>query len=137
MSQTLIRQELEERIKTFAANWNPPLQVSYEGLPFVKPIDNSPFLQVFLLPSRTINPTVDGVRKRMVGIFQVSVWVQDGDGNSQRRAEQIAQGVIDYFPIVPKTPPVSIEGTPYMSSPLLDSNWRIIPVTMMYRLETI
>lgn len=129
----IIRQELETRLKAFADAQTPPVLLSYEAVPFIKPTNFAPFLQCFFIPSITLNTDVAGSHKRELGIFQVNVWCADGNGSAT--IEALAQGVIDAFPIIPKTGSVSIEQTPHMSAAIIDNGWRIVPVTIRYRLE--
>lgn len=129
-----IRSELETRLKTWADAQSPKIPIAFEGVPFTKP-PGTPFLQAYLMPAVTINPTVDGIRSREVGIFQVNCWVADGKGSAE--AEALARNIINLFPLVPKTGTVSIEKTPSMASPLIDDGWRVVPVTITYRQELI
>ena len=48
--------------------------------PFTKPTDDSTWLQPFVLPSYPKNATVDGIRYREQGHWQVNIWSPDGKG---------------------------------------------------------
>lgn len=127
-----IRSELETKLAAFAAAHVPPLPVAYEGVPFIKP--SGPFLECFLKKSGTLDVTVDGTRQRELGLFLVNVWVKDGAGSAV--AEDIAQGIINYFPIVPQTFSVNISNTPNASPAIVDANgWRVIPISIRWRAE--
>lgn len=130
-----IRSELEGTLLTWAAAQSPPLLVCVEGVPFVKPT-NAPYLQVWLTSSVTTNPTVDGKRKRVRGFVSVNICVPDGKGSKQ--AEDLAQQIVDLFPVVPKSlfTTVSIEQTPQTGQAMIDNAFRVIPVTIRYRQES-
>lgn len=127
-----VRSELEARVLTYANSQNPPIPVSYEGVPFTRP--NGTFLQCFMLPSTTINPTVDASRRRTRGAMQVNVWVKDGKGSYL--VDKIAEDIVNLFPVVPKTGITSIEQTPQTGQAITESDFRIVPVTIKYRVES-
>lgn len=125
-----IRQELELRLKDWANSQSPKIPVAWEGKPFTKPTSGV-YLQPFLLPTKPMNPSVDGKLIREFGIFHVNCWGIDGQGVGA--VEQLAQNIVDLFPILPKVGTVSIEQTPAIENPIIDSGWRVIPVTISYR----
>lgn len=134
MGNSTIRAELETRLRTWADAQSPAIKIAFENMPFTKPTSGV-FLETFLIPNITLNPTIDASRQRLMGIFQVNCWASS-DNKGMKAAESLAQSVIDLFPVVPKTGSVSIERTPYASPSLLDnSGWRIVPVTIQYRLD--
>lgn len=130
-----IRQELESKVAEWAATQSPPIPVSYEGVPFTKPA-SGPYLQLFMLPSVTTNPTVDGVRKRIRGFFQINVCVPDGKGSKQ--VEEIAEAIASLFPVADKAafPTVSIEQHAQTGQATIDAGFRVVPVTVRYRQES-
>jgi hypothetical protein len=133
MSIQVIRAYFETRLKTFADSQSPAVPISFENLAFTKPTSGN-FLECFLLPNQTINPTVDGLRKREIGIFQVNCWTRQGAGSGDGMS--LAQSIVDLFPLIPKGV-VSVEKTPSIEKSLLDpSGWYITPVTVEYRLES-
>lgn len=133
MSNAVVRAALETKLKQWADSQSPAVPVSFENVSFTKPSDGT-FLECMLIPNMTLNKEVSGSRATLVGLFQVNCWARQGKG--MRAAEQLAQNVINLYPIVPKTGAVSIEGTPYAESPLYDnSGWIIVPVVINYRLE--
>lgn len=133
MSNTTIRAEFETRLKAWADAQVPPVPIAFEGAAFAKPTAGV-FLQPSLLPNPTMNLEVSGKRKTYIGIFQVNCWALEGRGMGE--VEQLAQDVIDLFPFLPKTGPVSIEQSPAAEKPLPDgSGWVIVPVTIKYRME--
>jgi len=134
MSNSVIRAELEARLKTWADAQLPKVPVSYEGVAFTKPTDGV-FLESFLLPTTTIDVNVDGSRKRYLGIFQINCWAKSGSG--MRPVETLAQEIIDLYPILPKSGAVSIEATPEAERAVPDtSGWMVVPVVIEYRYES-
>jgi hypothetical protein len=135
MSNAIIRASFETRLKTWAdAQTNPKVYISFQGVPFTKPVDGSTFIECILVPNVTLNPTLDGARKTYYGIFQVNCWAPQGKG--MRAVETLSQAIVDLFPLVPKTGGVSIEGTPSTRPALQDaSGWVVVPVTIKYRYE--
>lgn len=134
MSNTIIRAELETRLKAWADAQDPKIPVSFENAAFVKPTTGV-YLECFLIPAATIDVDVGATRKRRLGLFQINCWAKSGTG--MRQAETLAQNVIDLFPILPKTGAVSIEATPYADDSIPDpSGWLAVPVTIKYRHES-
>jgi hypothetical protein len=125
-----VRPELETILATWANSSG--IKVAWEGKQFDKPT-SSPYVQPFLLPGTTINPTVDGTRQREVGIFQINVWGLDGKGAAE--TEGLAYQVASLYPIVPKVGTVSIERSPTIGPPFIEAGWRVVPVTILYRRE--
>ncbi len=127
---TTLRQELETRLDTFAKSIGIP--VSYENVPFTKP--QTPWIECSISSTGTTNVTTDGHRTRERGTFQVNVWSVSGKGMGQ--IDQIVDGLIAAFPVIPKIGTVSIEQTPSRSRAVLDiSGYVISAVTIMYRQE--
>ena len=127
-----IRSELEGRLKDWAVSQIPRLPIAYEATPLTKPTTGM-FLQPFLLPAMTQNPTVDANRTRELGIFHVNCWAKEGEG--LYKLEALADEIVKLFPILPKVGSVSIERTPSKHQPMYDSGWVIIPVVIYYRRE--
>ena len=137
-----VRSELTVRLSAFAAAYSnntvqpyvTKLAVSYENIPFVKPINNEPFLEMFIVPAHTKDVTVDGTRQRENGFMQVNIWSKAGVGTAQ--GEAIAYALRAAFPVLPKQGTVSVEATPSIKPAILDgAGYRIIPVIISYRQE--
>lgn len=129
-----IRTELEGRLAAFAAAQSPPLQVAWEGMPFVKP--TTPWLECFLASAGTICPTVDGTRTRERGTLSINVWVPNGQGAG--KSDSIAQALMKAFPVVPKQGTVSIEQPGNTSRIILDvSGWIMQPISFQYRCDSV
>lgn len=127
-----VRDELEAKLISFAATNN--IALSLEGVPFVRP-SGLPYLQCWMLGSQPADITVDATRKRIRGVFAINVCCLDGRGSKQ--VETLAAQVTALYPIVPKElfSTCSIEQTPQTGQAMIDSNYRIIPVTVRYRQE--
>lgn len=129
---TNARSELTVRLAALAASLSVP--VSYENVAFTKPLNNGPFLEMFIVPAYTKDVTVDGTRQRLTGFMQCNVWCPQGKGTKQ--GEDIANAIVSAFPVVPKTGAVSVEATPTIKQAVLDtSGYRIIPVCVEFRME--
>lgn len=132
MSNAIIAAFFETRIKTFAATESTTLTVAYEDVPFTPP-ERGAYLEIFLLPANTINCTVDGIRNRYLGIFQVNIYTKAGTG--RKTSEILEKKIIDLFPVVPKGT-VSIEQTPsaYRIHQEL-AGWKCTAISINYRYE--
>jgi len=133
MSQAAIRKELESKLINWAANYSTPIKLALENVPFVKPTDYSPFIEVYLVPSLVKSTTVDGINRRYIGIFHLNVWTKDGQGAGL--SERVLQEMENLFPVVPKSGNVSIEKTPNASRGVASEGWRVTPITINYRYE--
>jgi hypothetical protein len=131
-----LRSELEVRLEDWASSQDPAIPIAWEGVSFVRPEgveETTAYLQPFLMPALTVNPTVDGTRSRLTGIFQINIWTRENFGSAY--GEEIAESLINLYPVVPKTGTVSIEQTPSVTQALYDAGWRIVPLTIRYRQE--
>ena len=133
MSNKVVRVILETRLKAWADAQVPKVPIAFEGTPFSKPAASA-YLEPVLIPNVTINNELSGQRKTHLGMFEVRCWYPSGRGMGG--VEQLANNVINLFPILPKTGSVSIENTPYAEqSPIDDAGWIIVPVIILYRYE--
>lgn len=133
MSNSIVRAELETRLKTWAEAQSPKVPIAFENVPFTKPTDGV-FVEAILIPNITLDANVAADRQTLMGIFQVNCWARSGKGMGE--VERLANSIIGLYPILPKTGNVSIEKTPYVESSIQDtSGWVISPVTIMYRYE--
>lgn len=136
MSNQIIAAALESRLKAWAEAQVPPVPVAFEDVAFNKPTNGTPWLEPILIPNDTMNKEVSGGRKTYLGFFQVNVWAPKGEGMG--RARSLAQSIVNLFPLLPKVGAVSIEATPTASRPMDgDQNWKIVPVLIKYRYESI
>lgn len=133
MTQRTIRSEIESKLKAWADSQNPVIPIAFENIPFTKP--DSTFIELYLIPSTTVNTTIGANRATQLGTFQCNIYSKAGVGT--KSSEDIAQALINLFPVVPKTGSVSIEQTGSIMNPLYDAQWRVLPVRFRYRQENI
>lgn len=128
-----IRSELEAPLATYATANNIP--VAWEGKPFTKPTTGD-YLRIFFLNKSITNPTIDFESKRTRGMVQIDVCVPDGKGS--KHAEELAEAIAALYPAANKQAfaTVSIEQHPQIGRAMIDTNFRIIPVTIEYRQES-
>lgn len=134
MSQQTIRAYFEGKLKTYADAHSPVLKVAYENVAFTPPSSGT-YLEAYLLPAYTLNPFVSATHKREGGVFQVSVVGEATKGT--KALYDVAQEIVNLFPVVPKDSAVSVEQTPHIAKPFFTEAGRIsLPVSIMYRLES-
>lgn len=133
MTQRTLRNELESKLLAWANSQTPQIKIAFENIEFTKP--DTTFMEVYIIPATSVNPTVDVKRVSLYGTFQCNIYTKAGEGT--KKAEDLAQSLIDLFPVVPKSGTVSIEQTGSIMNPLYDSQWRILPVRFRYRQENV
>ena len=136
MTQRTIRSEVEAKVKAWAAAQSPAIPIAYENVTFTKPSptdDNSRFIELYIIPATTVNQTVNAARKTLTGLIQFNIYTVAGVGT--KKSEELAQALIDLFPVVPKTGSVSIEQTGSIMNTLYDAQWLVTPVRFRYRQE--
>ena len=129
MTQRTLRKEIEDKVASWAATKSIP--IAYENVTFVKP--TTTFIELYIIPATTVNPTVNAKRTTLYGMIQFNIYCKSGEGS--KKSEDLAQELIDLFPVVPKIGTVSIEQTGSIMNPLYDSQWRVLPVRISYRQE--
>lgn len=130
---SIVRAYFESALTTWASSQSPAIPISYENVPFTKP-SSGPYIECFLLPAATVARTTKGDKTREVGIFQVNVWVLEGQGSGP--AQSIADSIAALFPLVPKSGAVSIEKPPSIERAIYDvSGWYVLPLVIHYRHE--
>lgn len=134
MSTAIVRAALEEKIRAWAESKTPEVPVAYQNRPFTKP-DSGLWVECFLIPNTNVARNVRAVQYRMLGIFEVHVWIKKGARNGMIDAEAMAEEIKNLFPIVPKGT-VSIEQIPTIGRSISDSSgWVIVPILIPYRYE--
>lgn len=128
-----VRSDLESRLAAWVALQTQTIEVAWEGWEFDKPPSDL-FIQPIIIPARSINASVDGVRYREIGIFQVNVWGIDGKGSGE--TESIAQSLINFFPVFPKFSSTSIDQIGHIGQAEPINGYRVLPVSFYYRRET-
>ena len=79
MSNKLIRNLLENRLKTWAAARTPAIRVAYQDAPFT-PNPGETYLECFHLPATTDSQDLAGTHKLYQGIWQVTIVKPKGKG---------------------------------------------------------
>lgn len=135
MSNSIIRAELTTRLRAWADAQVPKVPIAFENAAFTKPLTGS-FLQPVLVPNITIDADLAGTHQRLVGIFEIACWSPSGKGIVT--VESLSASVIALFPLLPTVGTVHIQSTPYAGQAQPEpSGWIVVPVTVMYRYETI
>lgn len=127
-----VRSDLESRLATWAANQNPPIEISWEGVSYDKP--SKLFLQAVLSPTKPSMSGVSGIRYRELGIFHINIWGIDGVGSAE--VESIAASLVNLFPVFPKFADTSIEQVGHIGQAEIMNGYRVLPVSFYYRRET-
>ncbi len=78
---------------------------------------------------------MSAARKTLTGLIQFNIYTKEGGGT--KKSEELAQALIDLFPVVPKTGTgtVSIEQTGSIMNTLYEAQWLVTPVRFRYRQE--
>lgn len=138
MSNAIIRAAFETRLVTWAAEQSPPVPLAFQNRKFAKPVAPSRYAEAYLLPGRTVSLTLDGVHRRYVGIFQLSLFLPDQVGSGA--GEALLPGLDALFPT---TAPLSRAGMlvwitePMSAAPALpaDDGRFMLPVSCRYRAD--
>lgn len=129
-----VRVELEGMLKRWADIQSPKISILWESSPDFLPPKGEPFIAAYVIPNGIIDVTVDGLRQREIGIFQLNIYVEDGKG--MRKGEEIARQLVSLFPIVPKmSNGIQIERTPQIRPYVKEKNYKVIPVEVFWRKE--
>lgn len=138
MSNKLCRRAIETRIATWAAARAPALAVAFENVAFT-PVQGSPYLRVFLLPSDTDSSDLAGSHRLYHGVYQVNIVAPSAGGPGV--AEGIEDEIAALFPLnlriaVPGLT-VQVSSPVTASSGVSDPTGYIVPVSFQYRADTI
>ncbi len=128
-----VRSDLETRLQLWADSQSPKLKIAWEGQAFQKPTSGV-FLQAFIMRAKSRNSNLSGIDYREHGLWQISVWGLDGKGSAE--TEQVAQDLVNLFPVVPKFAQTSIEQVGTISQADIIDGWRVVHVTFPYRKES-
>lgn len=129
MSQVLIRQALEQWLGGMAS----PLTTANENAEF-KPVVDTAYQRVSLLPATPDNAAIGGNYHREVGIFQVSLFypANVGDADARERAELIKTRFRRGLRLTQDGLVVTIMRTPAIASGFNDKDRWVIPVSISY-----
>lgn len=132
MSIVTVRSTITKALASWAIDKGIPL--ARERQPFTKPANNGTFVELTIIPAKTILASIDGQRKRYVGDVIINIWTKDGQGTGE--AEKLAEELAELFSVVPKKQmPVSVETVPCVRRPISDAGYMILPLTFSYRME--
>nr|WP_286948257.1 phage tail terminator-like protein [Pseudomonas sp. UBA6718] len=79
MSNKLIRQLFENRLKTWAAARSPALRIAYQDAPFT-PVAGETYLECFVLPADTDSQDFAGEHRLYRGVWQITIVKPKGNG---------------------------------------------------------
>ena len=96
MSDAIIRQILEGRLKTWADARSPALKVAWQNKKFDPP--STTYLRAFLLPARTRSLDVAGKHRVYTGVFQVDIVTPANAGSADPGS--ITAELDTLFPVV-------------------------------------
>ncbi|USX01859.1 DUF4128 domain-containing protein [Pseudomonas proteolytica] len=80
MSDRIIRSLFEARLKAWASAHVPALPIAYEDVAFTPPVNDAPYLKIFLLPGNTDSEDLEGKHASYRGVLQISVVTKAGEG---------------------------------------------------------
>lgn len=136
MSQKTIRAALESRLKTWADAQAPAIPCAWENVPYL-PTVGARYLRPYMIPAATYDAAVTADITRYTGIFQVSIYMPEGTGAGA--AETIAESLIALYPITISIDKsglnIVIERTPSIGTAMHDEGWRVLPVSIRYRVD--
>lgn len=98
MSDFLIRQLFEQRLKTWAELNQLPLQLENQifDAPNAPDQRDNAYLRAFLLKAATVSSDIEGIHRGYSGVFQIDIVTARGIGPAQ--AEGIADQLSGLFP---------------------------------------
>ncbi|WP_054064869.1 phage tail terminator-like protein [Pseudomonas asplenii] len=139
MSDTLIRAAFETRLASWASTRSPVLPVAYEDVSFEPPSDGSAYLKAFLMPASTGSEDLAGAHSVFLGVFQVSIVTQAGQGRGI--ASRIADELRELFPnnLGLQSGGLTVYvRTPLATAPsLAGDTTTTLPTSFQYRADTI
>ncbi len=127
-----LRSEIESRLASFAAAQTPPIPISLENRKFSKPSEGY-YLSVVFLDSTPISNNLSASGVRLYGLFQISCYGPLGVGTGE--IEDLAQKIVDIYPVIPKVGTVSIEKPLSIAQGFPMDNFFCVPITGKYRVE--
>jgi len=128
VSNRLIRSGLEQIVATWAAAKSPAIPVAYDNQVFTPP--EGRYLRVLFLPGQTTSEDLDGLQRTFVGVFQVSLYMPNGQGAGASHAleeelialypkeTEIVSGGLRVRLTRPMSAAVSIPGTTHYHTPI-------------------
>lgn len=127
-----LRSEIESRLASFAAAQVPPIPIALENRKFTKP-SGGYYLEVHFLNSTPISNNLSASGVRLYGFFQISCYGPLAEGTGA--IEDLAQKIVDLYPVIPKVGTVSIEKPLSTAQGFPMDNFFCIPITGKFRVE--
>lgn len=137
MSNKIIRAAIEGRLKAWADAQSPAIPVFFENRGKAPAVGQT-HLRGFLMPADTLNPSQGSQHLHYHGIYQVSIFMAEGNGTGD--IEDLAGEIADLF----KCPTtiqkfginVNVQQAPAVGSGAPDSGFYMMPVTIKYDADT-
>lgn len=138
MSNKLIRQLFEARLKTWAAARVPALPVAWENVAFTPPASGA-YLRAFVMPADSDSLDLQGVHTVRRGVWQVSIVTRGVVGTGL--ASTIEDELVALFPnnlqLTSGTFKVFVR-TPMSAASVIQGDTEItVPVSCSYRADTV
>jgi hypothetical protein len=134
MSQQKIRAALETAFAAWATTNT--VAVAWQNKPYT-PVTGTKYCRPYLLPATTQNPSLGDAHKRMIGIFQVSLYLKLGDGPGA--AETLADSLCSTFArgngFTASGVTVRILESPSIRPAFNDEGWYVVPVDIPYQAD--
>lgn len=138
MSDKAIRKALEGTLKLLCESIVPKIPISYQNVTFTPKL-GVPYVQCFVLPAKTLDPSIGASHVRKVGIFQVSAYFPVNEGSS--KIEAFKESVENIFyrgkSIKQDNLWVVIDSTPSCTTSSVQNGWYIMFISIDYRMEVL
>lgn len=136
MSQKAIRAALEVALNTWATTNG--VALAFENRAYT-PTTGTKYARVFLLPAETQNPSLGTNHKRLIGIFQVSLYMPFGNGPGA--GETLTDSLTTTFKrgtsFTSGSVVVRVLDDSSVAPALQEDGWNVIPVSVRYQADII
>lgn len=136
MSDSLIRQVLETAIKEVCDTNVPKIPCVFQNTSYTPKV-GQPYVQCFILPAKTLDPSIGDRHSRKLGIFQISCFFNVGEGSL--KIESFKDRVENYFyrgrAFTKSDEWVYIDSTPSSNSAFVQNGWYVLHISVDYRME--
>ena len=136
MSEQIIRQVLEAEATRVFNSLSPPMKMVFQNTAYTPKV-GVPYAQCYVIPARTMDPSIGDRHSRRVGIFQISVFLNSNEGSK------------NMFPIMDAVDAaffrgknfekngkwVSIDSSPSYSQASVQNGWYVFHISIDYRME--
>ena len=136
MSDKAIRQALEGTLKSLCDGLVPKILTSFQNVAFTPKI-GVPYVQCFILPAKTLDPSIGASHVRKVGIFQISAYfpVNEGSANIGAFKDSVENTFYRGRSIKQDTFWITIDSTPSCTTSSVQNGWYIMHISVDYRME--